>query len=109
MTILPHILDGRRVALSCSVTLSSLESLREYTAGKAKVQLPQTASRAFSQSATLHMGQTLVLAGYQQTGQDSASSAGLFRFSRSGDESRTLLIITIGVENAAPELAGGQP
>ena len=90
MTILPHILD-------------------EYTAGTAKVQLPQTASRAFSQSATLHMGQTLVLAGYQQTGQDSASSAGLFRFSRTGDESRTLLIITIGVENAAPELAGGQP
>lgn len=109
MTILPHILDGRRVALSCSVTLSSLESLHEYTAGTAKVQLPQTASRAFSQSATLHMGQTLVLAGYQQTGQDSASSAGLFRFSRTGDESRTLLIITIGVENAAPELAGGQP
>lgn len=106
MTILPHILDSRRVALSCSVTLSALESLREYTAGTARVQLPQTASRAFSQSATLQMGQTLVLAGYQQAGEGSSDSAGLFHFSRGGDASRTLLIITIEVENAAPELAG---
>ena len=109
MTILPHILDGRRVALSCSVTLSSLESLREYTAGTAKVQLPPDSEPGLQPVGHAPYGTDSRSGRLPADRAGSASSAGLFRFSRTGDESRTLLIITIGVENAAPELAGGQP
>ena len=102
MTILPHILEGRRIALACTVHLSSLEALREYRSGSAVVQLPQTSSRAFQQSATLQAGQTLVLAGFQQAGQDTDVSAGLLSASRSARYAKSILIITIEVEMAPP-------
>ncbi len=106
MTILPHILEGRRIALACTVHLSSLEALREYRSGSAVVQLPQTSSRAFQQSATLQAGQTLVLAGFQQAGQDTDVSAGLLSVSRGAKYSKSILIITIEVEMAPPGEAG---
>lgn len=104
MTVLPHIVDGRTVILHCNVSLSYLESLDEFTSGTTVVQLPQTSSRAFSQSASMQMGQTLVLAGYQQASQGLSHSAGLLTATRSADFDRSILIITIEVENAAPEL-----
>ncbi|MCR5258310.1 MAG: hypothetical protein K6E40_09155 [Desulfovibrio sp.] len=66
------------------------------------VQLPQTSSRAFQQSATLQAGQTLVLAGFQQAGQDTDVSAGLLSASRSARYAKSILIITIEVEMAPP-------
>ena len=104
MTVLPHIVDGRTVILHCNVSLSYLEALDEFTSGTTVVQLPQTSSRAFSQSASLQMGQTLVLAGYQQAGQSLDNTAGLLTATRATDFERSILIITIEVENAAPEL-----
>lgn len=104
MTVLPHILDNRRVMLNCDVNLAYLESLDSFTTGSTTVQLPQTSSRAFSQSATMQVGQTLVLAGYQQASQDIKNGLGILNASRSTDFSKNILIITIQLENASPEL-----
>ncbi|MBQ7609225.1 MAG: hypothetical protein IJU76_14855 [Desulfovibrionaceae bacterium] len=63
MTITPHILKGRTVLLQYTVHLSSLDALDAFESQKSRIQLPRVSSRAFSQKATMLMGQTLVLEG----------------------------------------------
>ena len=100
MTIIPHILDRRRVLLQYSINLSSLDELTEFSTSELTVQLPRTSTRAFSQRSTMQMGQTLVLAGFQDQTQKLANSLGLLNFGRGSQYSRTLLVITIEVEAA---------
>ena len=100
MTIMPHILDGRRVLLQYSINLTSLDELKEFSTKDLTVQLPKTSTRAFSQRSTLQMGQTLVLAGFQDQAQRLANSIGLLNFGRGANFAKTLLVITIEVEAA---------
>ena len=100
MTVIPHILDRRRVLLQYSVNLSSLDELTEFSTNDLTVQLPKTSSRSFSQRSQMQMGQTLVLAGFQDQAQKIANSVGLFKLGRGGEYGRTLLVITIEVEAA---------
>lgn len=100
MTIIPHILDRRRVLLQYSINLSSLDELTEFSTSDLTVQLPKTSTRAFSQRSTMQMGQTLVLAGFQDQSQKMANALGLLNFGRGGKYGKTLLVITIEVESA---------
>lgn len=105
MTITPHILPGRKVILQYTVRLAALEALTEFTSGESTIQLPEISTRAFSQKANMMMGQTLVLAGFEQAVQQKNNSAGILSVGRKTDYHRTLLVITIQLENAAPEIA----
>ena len=100
MTIIPHILDRRRVLLQYSINLSSLDELTEISTQDLKVQLPKTSTRAFSQRSQMQMGQTLVLAGFQDQTQQLATSLGLLNFGRGRQYTKTLLVITIELEAA---------
>ena len=100
MTIIPHILDRRRVLLQYSINLTSLDELTEFSTSDLTVQLPKTSTRAFSQRSTLQLGQTLVLAGFQDQAKRLANSLGLLNFGRGADYAKTLLVITIEVEAA---------
>ncbi len=100
MTIIPHILDRRRVLLQYSINLSSLDELTVLSTSDLTIQLPKTSTRAFSQRSTMQMGQTLVLAGFQDQTQQLANSLGLLNFGRGARYGKTLLVITIEVEAA---------
>lgn len=100
MTVIPHILDRRRVLLQYSINLSSLDELSEYSTNDLTIQLPKTSTRAFSQRSTMQMGQTLVLAGFQDQTQKLSKSLGLLNFGSGAKYARTLLVITIEVESA---------
>ncbi|GAB1253033.1 secretin N-terminal domain-containing protein [Desulfovibrio falkowii] len=100
MTVIPHILDKRRVALQYNINLSSLDDMVEFKTTDITVQLPQVSTRAFSQRATMQMGQTLVLAGFQQETQTTDNAVGLLRLGRGADYAKTLLVITIELESA---------
>lgn len=100
MTVIPHILDRRRVLLQYSINLFSLDELSEYSTNDLTIQLPKTSTRAFSQRSTMQMGQTLVLAGFQDQSQKLANSLGLLNFGRGAKYGKTLLVITIEVEAA---------
>ncbi len=105
MTITPHILSERKVVLQYTVHLSTLEGMDAFESSHARIQLPRVSSRAFSQRATLLMGQTLVLAGFEQAGKAQQTRLGLLGLGRENTESRSLIIVTIEVENAAPDIA----
>ena len=98
MTIIPHILDRRRVLLQYSINLSSLDELTEFSTNDLTVQLPKTSTRAFSQRSQMQMGQTLVLAGFQDQTQQLANSLGLLNFGRGRQYAKT--VITIELEAA---------
>ena len=72
---------------------------------RASIQLPRVASRAFSQKASMLMGQTLVLAGFEQAASKVGARGGILGIGRERTESRSLIIVTIEVENAAPDIA----
>lgn len=107
MTVVPHILENRKVVLNYTINLSSLDKMENFEANGTTIQLPQISTRAFSQRVAMRMGQTLVLAGFAKSEQSRAKDAGIFSFGSSGKNSRTLLIVTMEVENASPELREG--
>lgn len=104
MTIVPHILDQRRLILQYNINLSSLDKMEEFKTEDLSVQLPKVSTRAFAQRTRMQMGQTLVLAGYQQVSQGTSNGLGLFNASRSAKFGKTLLVITIEVESANDKL-----
>ncbi len=100
MTVIPHILDNRKLILQYNASLNSLDALREYSDDSVKVEMPKISSRAFSQRITMRMGQTLVLAGFEQESHGQNSTLGALQVGRAGNYGRTLIIITISVEDA---------
>lgn len=99
MTIIPHILPDRRV-IQYTVTLSALDSMEEIDREQVYVQLPQVSTRSFAQRSKMKMGQTLVLAGFEQSTQNLGNSLGVLNTSRDADFSKTLLVVTIELESA---------
>lgn len=100
MTVTPHILDRRRVLLQYTINLVLLDELREYATNDLTIQLPKTSTRAFTQRSSMQMGQTLILAGFQDQTQKLANSMGLFSFGRGAKYGKTLLVITMQLEAA---------
>lgn len=100
MTVIPHILDKRRVILQYNINLSSLDEMVELKTDDVVVQLPQVSTRSFAQRTTMKMGQTLVLAGFEQESQGTDNSVGLLSGGRKAQYGKTLLVITIELESA---------
>ena len=105
MTVTPHILRNRRVILQYNVRLSALDSMETFKGGDVEIQLPQVSTRAFSQRASMLMGQTLVLAGFEQVTHNDDKSLGILSLGQNDSYTRVLLVITIEIENATPEIA----
>ena len=100
MTVIPHILDQRRVILQYNINLSSLDEMKEFTTSDVTIELPQVSTQALSQRSTMKMGQTLVLCGFEKESHTTSSSIGLTKSGHTGDYGRKLLIITIAIESA---------
>lgn len=100
MTIIPHILADRRVILQYNITLSALDDMQEIDREEVYVQLPQVSTRSFAQRSKMKMGQTLVLAGFEQSRQTASNAFGLLNTGRDADYGKTLLVVTIELESA---------
>ncbi|HML53189.1 MAG TPA: pilus assembly protein [Solidesulfovibrio magneticus] len=100
MTVIPHILDQRRVILQYNINISALDEMKELTTSDVTVELPQTSTRALSQRSAMKMGQTLVLCGFEKESTTTDNALGITKTSHSGSYGRSLLVITIEVESA---------
>ncbi len=99
MTVIPYVLENRRVILQYSVDLSSLDELVSFESGDATIQLPKVSKRNLgTHSMALKMGQTLVLAGFEQEVDNRGTSGGFLGFNKSQEYKKSLLIITISTE-----------
>ncbi|MBQ4133345.1 MAG: pilus assembly protein [Desulfovibrionaceae bacterium] len=99
MTVIPHIMDQRRVVLQYTINLSSLDDLTEFSSGDSTIQLPKVSQRSFAQRMTLRMGQTLVLAGFEQETDAGGMAGGLLGFGKNRQYTKTMIIITISCES----------
>ncbi|MDR2076394.1 MAG: secretin N-terminal domain-containing protein [Desulfovibrio sp.] len=99
MTVIPHIMEGRRVVLQYTVNLSSLDDLSEFSSGDSAIQLPKVSTRSFSQRMSLKIGQTLVLAGFEQEIDSNAARGGILGFMKSREYKKSLIVITIATES----------
>lgn len=68
--------------------------------------MPKTSTRSFSQRVTMKMGQTLVLAGFEQEKVGSSRDLGLFSAQKGDTYKRTLMVITISVESVPGYMEG---
>ena len=76
------------------------ENMKEVDRDSVYVQLPGTYTRSFSQRSRMKMGETLVLAGFEQTRQVNSNSVGILSTGRNTEYGRTLIIVTIELESA---------
>ncbi len=100
MTVIPHILERRELILQYNINLSNLDEMKVFNTSDVSIELPQTSNRSFAQTMRMKMGQTLVLAGYQQDIQKDSNALGFLMGGKNKSNSKSLLIITIQVENA---------
>jgi type II secretory pathway component GspD/PulD (secretin) len=98
MNVIPNILEGRRVVLHYVVDITGLDALEKIGEGSAFIQAPQSSQRDFEQRATIKMGQTLVLAGFERITDADDKRGGILGFGASRDYTRSLIIITISTE-----------
>lgn len=99
MTVIPHIMEGRRVILQYTVNLSNLDDITTFTSDESSIQLPKVSSRSFSQRMSLKMGQTLVLAGFEQEIDGGTIQGGFLGLGRSREYKKSLIVITISTES----------
>lgn len=102
MQVLPSVQpDGRRILLQAMISVSTLDSLNNYTSGGETIQEPQVSSRTVLQRAWLKSGQSLVLAGYQDTEANNTTQTPLsqstwwFGGNRNVQNTRDALVIVI--------------
>lgn len=100
MTVIPHIMNNRKAILQYNITLSSLDSMEEFTSGDMTIQLPQVSTRSFSQRVKMKCGQTLVLAGFEQETNQESKGLGISAGGHSQKYGKSLIIITIEMESA---------
>ena len=104
VTLIPLILDRRRLILQYNLALSNLDAMEEFTTDDIKVQLPELSTKSFRQRVHMQMGQSLVLAGFQTDELSTDGSAGLLSFGASRQRSRTMIGITIDAESIGEPL-----
>lgn len=101
MTVLPHILDDGKVLLQYAMDISSLLSMYTVTSGDASIQVPDVETRNFLQRVSIRSGDTLVLAGFEQT-ESSANKSGSGNASNAvlgggakGKDSRNVIVVLV--------------
>lgn len=99
MTVIPNILDRRRCVLQYNVGLSHLDRMEEVQSGNNSIQLPTVSIRSFNQRAFMNMGQTLVLAGFEQEQDSDDTSAGLLSLGKKRHYGKSLIVITITLQS----------
>ncbi len=78
MQLLPKVKpNGRDLLMQVMLSLSTLDSIEEFSSEDSTIQLPQVSTRDFVQRAWLRSGQSLVLAGFEST-QNSRDRGGMF-------------------------------
>lgn len=99
MTVIPNILDRRRCVLQYNVGLSHLDKMEEVKSGSNSIQLPTVSIRSFNQRAYMNMGQTLVLAGFEQENDSDDTTAGLLSLGKKRSYGKSLIVITITLQS----------
>lgn len=66
MSVLPHILDNKKLMLQYSGDLSSLNDMGKITSGTSTIQTPDVDVRSFLQRVILNSGEVLVISGFEQ-------------------------------------------
>lgn len=101
MNFVPHVQDDGRILLQYGMTLSNLTSMATFTSNGSTVQLPNVDVRSFIQRVSVHSGETLVLTGFDQNGNNAQSqgvgSANLQILGGGvvGDKKRTIMVILV--------------
>ncbi len=67
MSLLPHIIDGKRMLLQYAVDMSSLLSLNTVTSGTTIMQTPDVDTRNSLQRIMVNSGDTVVVAGFENS------------------------------------------
>ena len=104
LQLLPRVLNAREIMLRFGVRLNDLTALKEIDvvpSTPASMQLPEIARTSFEQQVVLGTGQTLVLAGFERTRNESRSQGiGNARFiglggERNAQQSRLTTVVQI--------------
>lgn len=66
MSVLPHILDNKKLMLQYSGDLSSLNDMGKVESGTSTIQTPDVDVRSFLQRVILNSGEVLVISGFEQ-------------------------------------------
>lgn len=74
LQMLPRIINNREVMLNYAIEISELRDLKDFGEGDTRVQLPEVSRTTFQQQAILTNGETLVLAGFERSADNSQRS-----------------------------------
>lgn len=97
-TFLP-LVRGNHILLEYALSLSQNLGFLTASSGGSQIQVPNTALQTTSNRVSLKSGDTVVLAGFEQSGGSTSNSAGLSTAGVLGSTSRTALVITMHVVN----------
>lgn len=103
MILVPHVFDENKVALQYNVSLSNLDSLDSFSSGENQIQTPKVSSRSFMQRASMRLGSTLVLAGFEQEQKGHDSSLGILSVGEKNKDKKVTIIVAITVNDATIE------
>jgi len=73
--------------------------MEEAQSGDNMIQLPTVSMRSFNQRAFMNMGQTLVLAGFEQERDSTDTSGALLSLGFGKQKTKSLIVITITVQS----------
>lgn len=71
MMVLPKLTSGGEIMLHATIDLSSLDKITEFSSGDSRIQLPEKSSKNFMQRLLVKPGQTLMMAGFERTANQS--------------------------------------
>lgn len=101
MNFVPHVQDDGRILLQYGMTLSNLTSMASFTSNGSTVQLPNVDVRSFIQRVSVRSGETLVLTGFDQNGNNAQSQGvgsanmPLLGGGIVGQKKRTIMVILV--------------
>lgn len=101
MNLVPHIQEGDNLLLQYAIDLSALKGMYSVSSGDSTIQTPEIESRKFMQRVKLNSGDTLVVAGFEQSNIDSEQSGigsaanALFGGGMNGGRNRNAIVILI--------------
>lgn len=101
MNLVPHILEKGKLLLQYAINISSLTGIDTVTSGGSSIQTPKIDTRDFLQRVMLNSGDTMVMAGFEQTslnantqGMGSAENV-MLGGGVKGSRARSVLVILI--------------
>ncbi len=70
MSVMPRIMNNRELLIQFAMEVSTLNSIESFAAGDSEIQLPERSVKHFLQRVRMRSGQTLMLAGFQKSGNE---------------------------------------